>query len=373
MTGELFLYRSVAMVDLAQIRENYRIYRTHLSEKRIISVIKANAYGHGDIEVAKALAQEGADFFAVSNINEGIRLRESAITGEILILGYTPTELSHLVSKYNLSQAIVSEEHLAEALTDKNRRIKYPIAVDVGMRRIGLCPERVLTDIKNASEILKINGIFTHLPVADVPDSESVEYTQSEIDVFDAICREAERFGVELFHCQNSAAATSYSSKKSNCARMGISLYGYAPSSEVVLPSGVMPALEWKSMICRVFSVKKGESIGYGRSFFAQKDMTVATVTTGYADGYPRALSNRGYVIIKGEMCRVVGRVCMDMMMVDVSSVHDVKAGEEVVLLGHSGEKQVSADDIARWADTIPYEILTRISSRVARQYIDGK
>ncbi len=373
MTGELFLYRSVAEVDLTRLKRNYIIHKTYHRKRRIISIIKANAYGHGDVEVASALAEEGADFFAVSNINEGIRLRESGIGGEILILGYTPKELSHLIFRYNLSQAIVSEEHLAEAMAQRNREIKYHIAIDVGMRRIGLCPESAAENIKNASEVLQIKGIFTHLPIADTASADGVKYTAHEIAVFDEICRLSERFGIELFHCQNSAAAIFHSSKESNCVRLGISLYGYAPSSEVELPTGVTPALEWKSMICRVFSVRKGESIGYGRSFFAEKDMKVATVTTGYADGYPRALSNRGYVIIKGEMCRVVGRVCMDMMMVDVSSVAGVKAGEEVILLGRSGDKQISADDIARWADTIPYEILTRISSRVARQYTKGK
>ena len=373
MRSEFFSERSIAEIDLSVIKENYKIYKARTDAHSVIAVVKANAYGHGDAEVARALSEIGAEYFAVSNINEGVILRKNGISGNILILGYTPPLLSDLLREYKLEQTIVSEEHLSEIESRGKDGISYHIALDLGMKRIGIhCDdlEKAVRKIKNAAKVLKIKGIFTHFPSADTNDSASIELTARMISDFDTVCEGLDGIGIDCFHCQNSAAGLAYSSKYANTARLGITLYGYSPSSAVEIPAGIKPALTWKSLVCRVFSVTKGESIGYGRSFFADRNMRVATVTTGYADGYPRVLSNVGKIIINGSLCPIVGRICMDMMMVDISEIGNISVGCEVVLIGKSGAEKITADDLARGCGSISYEILCGISKRVKRVYI---
>ena len=372
MRSEFFSERSIAEIDLSVIKENYKIYKSRTDVDSVIAVIKANAYGHGDVEVARALSDIGAEYFAVANINEGIRLRKNGISGDILILGYTPPTLCDLLREYKLEQTIVSEEHLSEIENRGKDGVSYHVALDLGMKRIGInCDniERSVRKIKNAARALKIKGIFTHFPSADTNDSASIELTARMISDFDTVCEGLDGIGIDCFHCQNSAAGLVYSSKYANTARLGITLYGYPPSGAVEIPSGIKPALTWKSLVCRVFSVTKGKSIGYGRSFFAERDMCVATVTTGYADGYPRAASNKAKVLICGARCPIVGRICMDMMMADVTDAPKVAAGDTAVLIGRSGDENITAEHIASCADSISYEILTGISSRVKRVY----
>ncbi len=371
MNGELFLERSVAEIDLLQIRKNYRAYKDMAAGREIIAVVKANAYGHGDKEIASALSEEGVNFFAVSNINEGIRLRRGGIKGKILILGYTPESLSGTLLKQDLCQAIVSEEHLSRLLGRHPYPVKYHIALDLGMKRIGLSvknPRYTLERIKGACEKLKIEGIFTHFPVADSIAESDREFTMSEYKDFAQMAKSVREMGIKYAHCLNSAAGIVLG-EKDDYVRLGISLYGYAPSKDVALPSEIVPALSWKSLVCRVAKVEKGESIGYGRGYIANKSLQIATITTGYADGYPRLISNRGYVLIDGKRCPIVGKICMDMMMVDASSVPEVKAGDVAVLIGKSGDEELNADRLAEWSNSISYEILTGISSRVLRVY----
>lgn len=371
MNSELFLERSVAEIDLPGIRKNYRAYKELVAGQDIAAVVKANAYGHGDVRVASVLSEEGVSFFAVSNINEGKRLRENGIKGKILILGYTPSTLSEFLSKYNLSQTIVSEEHLCELLSAPKNSVKYHIALDLGMKRIGLSvknPTKAFENIKIASEKLKIEGIFTHFPVSDSLSESDREFTLKSYSIFSEIAEYVRAIGIEYTHCLNSSGGIVFKGGISPI-RLGISLYGYPPSSDIVLPRKITPVLCWKSLVCRVKKVEKGESIGYGRGYIANKTLQIATISTGYADGYPRALSNKGWVLIRGKECPIVGKICMDMMMVDVSEVLGVEVGDVAVLIGKSEEKELYADCLAQWADTISYEILTGISSRVARIY----
>ena len=374
MGNEFFSERSIAEVELSRIVQNYEIYKgATASGARIIAVVKADAYGHGDMQISRALEACGVDFFAVSNINEGIRLRENGISGEILILGYTPVRFSEELTYYRLSQAIVSEEHLRQIQDFGKNEACYHIALDLGMHRIGLnCNDisATVSKIKNAAKTLKIKGVFTHFPVADSTNPTDIEFTRSAVATFDEICARLSGLGIEHFHCQNSAAGLLHSSRCSNAIRLGISLYGYAPSSDIALPQGILPALSWKSRVACVLNVKKGESIGYGRSFVAERDMRVATITAGYADGYPRVLSNKGYVLINGSHARIVGRICMDMMMADASALDRVNAGDEVILIGESNGEKITADDLARGCGSISYEILCGISKRVKRVYI---
>ena len=373
MKDRSFLYRSWAEVNLEQIVRNYEIYKRSVGgSKRICSVVKADAYGHGDVEVSRALEAEGVDFFAVSNINEAVKLRKAGIKSDILVLGYTPpTHLSEL-SKHKIMQTIIDKNHVFELKKYAPRDAKYHLAIDTGMRRIGLSAEKldeITKEIQLAASHLKICGLFTHLAVADSGDFENKKITEKAISDFDNIAKEAKKMGIEVFHCQNSAGGLVHNSRECNAIRLGISLYGYPPSPDVKIPYGILPALSWNSMICHIFELKKGDSIGYGRSFVAPWSMKIATITTGYADGYPRALSNKGYVLINGCEAPVVGKVCMDMMMVDISAVLDVKVGDTAVLIGRAGDKEITARDIAEWADTISYEILIGISARVERVY----
>lgn len=373
MKGRPFLYRSWTEISLGQVVKNYKVYKESLEAgRKIIAVVKANAYGHGDAEVARVLEAEGINFLAVSNINEAVKLRKAGIKSDILVLGYTPPSHLEKLSKYRIMQTIVDKNHVFELKKYATDGVKYHLAIDTGMRRIGLdgkTQEETVKEIRLIASALNVCGLFTHLPAADSIKGEDVNFTEWSISYFDNIAKEAKKLGIEVFHCQNSAGGLLHNSKECNAVRLGISLYGYPPSPDVKLPQGILPALSWKSMVCHIFDVKKGESVGYGRSFIAPKNMKIATVTTGYADGYPRALSNRGYVLINGRFAAVVGRVCMDMMMVDVSDITDVRVGDAAVLIGRSGDKEITAEHIATWADTISYEVLCGISSRVERIY----
>ncbi|MBQ8320971.1 MAG: alanine racemase [Clostridia bacterium] len=360
-------------MDTGQIVKNYNVYKSALPGKaQIIAVVKANAYGHGDEEIARSLEAGGADFFAVSNINEAIRLRFGGISGEILVLGYTPPYFLPYLTEYDIIQTAVSEEHIEELKKYAPSGAKVHIAIDTGMKRIGLDSEdceRCVKIIKSATSALKITGVFTHFPVADSSHEADRRFTKQSLDKFRRIVTDVKPLGIELIHCLNSAGGIAYFDAPFNTVRLGISLYGYSPSPQIKLPLGIKPAMSWKTLVSAVIKVSKGEGVGYGRSFIASQNMRIATLTTGYADGYPRAASNKGFVLIKGKRARIVGRVCMDMMMVDVTDIPDVKMGDFAVIIGNSGTEVLSADDIAKCADSISYEILTGISARVERIY----
>ncbi len=365
MLNNFFLYRSWTVINIEQIVKNYIIYK-ETAKSDIIAVVKANAYGHGDSEVSHALEDAGVSFFAVSNIIEGINLRKSGVKGKILILGYTPKSHLYLLEEYSLIQTIVSEKYLEELKIYAPKDTEYHLAVDTGMHRIGIPAENTVKMLKNYEKTLKITGIFTHLSVADSEREEDKGFTDKSLDVFYEI---AESVKSKHIHCLNSAGGLKYNKTPFNTVRLGISLYGYPPSEDFILPKGIAPALEWKTKTACILDVKAGESIGYGRSYTAKRNMKVATLMTGYADGYPRMLSNKGKVLINGEFAHVVGKVCMDMMMVDVTDIKNVKPGDTAVLIGKSGDKKITADDIARPAETISYEILTGISARVQKLY----
>ncbi len=368
-----FLYRSWAEISTEQIIKNYKAYKSHIGNKsKIIAVVKANAYGHGDVRVSRALEDAGVNFFAVSNVFEAVRLREGGIRGNILILGYTPVSHLHLLAEHSLIGTVVSERHVSELVAHAPKNAEFHIAIDTGMHRIGLDLddlENTKNIIENAAKTLNITGMFTHLSVADSSSAEDNYFTEEAVYKFGSICREREGLGINNVHCLNSAGGLRYFNELFNTVRLGISLYGYSPSEDVDLPEEILPVLEWKTAVASVFKIKAGESVGYGRSFTAKRDMLIATLMTGYADGYPRALSGKGKVIINGKFASVVGRVCMDMMMVDVTDIEGVRAGDTATLIGCSGDKTVTADDLGREADTISYEILTGISERVERIY----
>jgi alanine racemase len=353
--------RCWAEIDLDALESNVRKIKKFCPGKKLIAVIKADAYGHGHVSIFKMLLQIGVSNFAVSNLIEAIELRELNREAKILILGYTDPQYADMLAKYNITQTILNLEHAKALNKNANSPIKCHIAVDTGMGRIGLRYDDSKLDTQ-ISEILLLRNIkathfFTHLAGADGTDDFSEEYTNFQ---HSEILRISEKFALP-FHCQNSAAATNLKLKGDHI-RVGISLYGISPDRKMPLPYELTPVMTLKTIISQVKILKMGDFVSYGMTYKAERPVKVATLTIGYADGYPRALSNKGLVYINGSKCPVIGRVCMDMVMVDITGVH-ADVGDEAELFG----KNILANDLADFADTIGYELVCGISKRVPR------
>ena len=363
--------RSWVEIDLIQLKRNYELYKKSQSSNReIMAVVKADAYGHGDRVVAKFLSDNGVRFYAVSNIDEAIHLRQTGVVGQILILGYTPVERAEELIQHDIIQALPSEEY-AEMLVVSGLPIKCQFALDTGMQRIGLNadhPDDCERVIRKYRSKLNLNGLFTHLCVADTPSEDS--FTEKQIALFESVCRRVADLDLPYCHCMNSAGGLWHQSEISCFSRLGIILYGLKPDYMSTLPDGIEPVLSWKSVVSMVKDIKPGDTVGYGRSYIVTQPMTIATIPTGYADGYSRLLSNKGYVLINGKKASIVGRVCMDQMMVDVTGIPDVHIDSDVVLIGKSGEEVITADDVAQIYGTIGYEIVCGINKRVTRVYL---
>lgn len=364
--------RSWAEIDIRQLQKNYEIYKLQLPKsKRIMAVVKADAYGHGDYQIAKALYEIGVRDFAVSNIQEAYALRKKGLSGEIMILGYTPPEYARELYEMNIIQAVLSEEY-AEALMKERFNVRCNIALDTGMNRIGLSTkniEKCSGIIRKYCSILNVNGLFTHLCVADTDNYESQNFTKKQIGVYESVLESISDLGLNYNHCLNSAGGLWHESKYTSIVRLGIIMYGLRPDYSNVLPVGIKPILQWKSVVSMVKWVEEGDTIGYGRGFMAHKRMKIATVSTGYADGYMRLMSNVGYTLINGKKAKIVGKICMDQFMVDVTEIQDVALGTEVVLLGKSEKETYYADDMAKNIGTIGYEVVCNIGKRVPRLY----
>lgn len=368
--------RSWTEIDLGIIRSNFDIYSGAIANEkmRIMPVVKADAYGHGDIEIAKMLQYAGVKQFAVSNIDETLHLRVNGINGKILVLGYTPVSMAKELFEHRITQTILSAEYAEDLkIAAADLPIECHAAIDTGMNRIGLNADTPLQCAKVIRRYLKcfaITGIFTHLCVADSMNAEDDAFTENQIEKFQNVVEQLQDIRFEYIHCMNSAGGLYSARQYGNMLILGIVMYGLKPDYLNIIPTGIKPALSWKSVISMVKTVYAGEYIGYGRTYEAHMDMQMATITTGYADGYPRSLSNLGYVLIDGSKANIVGRICMDQFMVDVSEIQDVHIGKEVVLLGKSGELELNADGMARMAGTIGYEIVCGISKRVPRKYV---
>lgn len=363
--------RSRVEISLPVLLRNLQIYRDHFSpDTEIMAVVKADAYGHGDRMISKFLSDYGVRHFAVSNIDEAIHIRDAGAEGQILILGYTPIDrVTELVS-YGITQTLLSEEY-AERIAQAGLPIKCQFKIDTGMRRIGLNaddPENCERIIREYAGKLNLTGLFTHLCVAATPEQN--EFTDKQISLFENIVFRVSDLHLPFCHCMNSAGGIWHHSDASCFARIGIILYGLKPDYMNMLPDGIKPVLSWKSVISMVKEVKPSDTIGYGRSFTVEHPMIIATIPTGYADGYSRFLSNKGWVLVNGHKAPIVGRVCMDQMMVDVTGISDVGFETEVVLIGKSGDEVITADDLANLIGTIGYEIVCGISKRVERVYV---
>ena len=362
--------RCWAEVDLAQLVANLRSYRSHLqADTPVIAVVKADAYGHGAIPVSGALWAEGIRHFAVATLAEGAELRAALPDARILILGYTPPEDAAELIRYRLVQTLVGREYAESLAAAARETIDCCYAVDTGMRRIGLDaaePDQTEAAIRALPPPLRLRGLITHLCVADAPDDAAARaFTEQQIFLFEALQRRVSDLDMSFSHCLNSAGGLYCGAH--GPVRLGIMLYGLRADASVPLPEGMRPALTWKCRVAMVKSIRMGDSVGYGRTWTADRDRRIATLTVGYADGYSRTLSNRGWVLLHGRRAPVVGRVCMDQMMVDVSDIPETAMGDTAVLLGTDGRETITADDMAALTGTIGYEVVCDISPRVPR------
>lgn len=368
--------RVTAEINLNAIVQNYEEIKKLLSPgTRILPVIKADAYGHGAIEVAKALIKAGSDYFAVAIYEEAMMLREHGINAPILIMGYTVPGLIPDVVRYNIAQTVFTQE-MAQAISNvaliQNKVAKIHIKIDTGMGRIGFHPDHTaITCIKNISRMpgLEIEGIYTHLSSADEKDKS---FTFRQIFVFLDFAAQLENAGVSIpiRHTANSACIIDIREGHLDMVRPGLSLYGMYPSEDVNKPIlGLKPAMTLKSQIVYIKDMEPGMPVSYGRTFITEKNSRIATIPVGYADGYPRRLSSKGRVIIKGQYAPIAGRICMDQFMVDVTHIPGVNTGDEVILMGSDGRLSVTAEEIAEITGTINYEVVCNISERVPRVY----
>lgn len=376
-----FLKRTWAEIHLDRLAVNVNNYKKYLPEStELLCVVKASCYGHADLAVCPYLEKElGVGWFAVSNADEALRLRNMGIMGEILVLGYTPPEAVPELADHNIIQTITDERY-AEDINAcvAGTPIRCHAAIDTGMTRIGLrgTPEEIAASLYRISDMddILLDGIFTHYAVADSSDPDCASYTAAQTEKFFAVRDEAEKLGVQLrqCHCLNSAGGVYSPDGRSTLARLGIILYGLYPDPATPLPFEPEPVMELYSTVSQVKRIEAGEYVSYGRTFRADKPMTIATVTCGYADGYPRALSNKGEVLIRGKRAKIIGRICMDQFMIDVTDIEGVSSHDTVTLIGGKGNDRITADDIAAWAGTIGYEITCGITSRVPRVVFRG-
>lgn len=367
-------YRGVAEINLGAIKKNTK-YLTSLLPKgaETVAVIKADAYGHGAKEVCRELC-DTVSAFAVATPEEAHEILDISCGKDVYILGYVRHDEFAFCAKSGVIPAIFSYEDALECSATAQaigKTVRINIKVDTGMGRIGF-----FADEESADTVAKIAalphislyGLFTHLSTSDCADkSYAIEQTEKFKDFIGLCAKKGVKF--EKIHCANSAAAIAMPESVGNQFRIGISLYGYLPSNEVTLYEKLIPAMTFKSHVVFVKKIKKGDAVGYGRTFIAEHDTEIATVPIGYADGYPRALSNKGRVIVNGKYAKIVGRVCMDMFMIDVTGL-GVSVGDSVTLIGKDGECEVDADEIASLSDTISYEILCGIGKRIPRRYV---
>jgi alanine racemase len=386
-----------AEIDLDAAESNFNLIKSKLPRKTdICCVVKANAYGHDDSALSHLYETLGAKMFAVSNIYEAQKLRQCrsgfsagccvcrenpdicdkrGIKGEILILGYTHEDFAPKLIDLDIIQTVTGFDH-AKAINDRieSGKLRIHIKVDTGMGRLGI----KLNDFESAKrEIMMIDalpnlitdGIFTHFASADSPVDEAIDFTSAQKECFFYLVRQCEIEGIAFrsAHCLNSAGTIMYSDRRSTLCRVGISLYGLMPDVHMKQPFKLKPVMSLHSLVSQIKPLYAGETVSYGRSFTAMSDMVTAVIPVGYADGYPRSLSNKGYMLINGCKAYILGRVCMDQTVVDITNIPGVTINTPVTVIGKNGEIFLTADDLAQIAGTIGYEITCGIGLRVPR------
>ncbi|MCZ8521766.1 MULTISPECIES: alanine racemase [Paenibacillus] len=368
-----------AEISLDAIEHNTRMTKAALTPScRFMAVVKADGYGHGAAETARAALRGGADYLAVAFVDEGLQLRRAGITAPVLVLGYTPPHAVEAAVRYGLTLTVFTDDVLAEAIACTDRlAMPLPVhfKVDTGMTRIGVTSAADLVRLvrtASASRYVLAEGLFTHFACADGPDDA---YTREQFAAFDA-CRDALResgLHVPLHHCCNSAATLRYPELHLDMVRFGISLYGLMPSEDCrEYGRYLIAAMSLRTRIVSLRRIPAGRTVSYGGTFTAQRETLIATLPAGYADGLSRRLSGRGCALLRGQRAPIAGRVCMDQTMLDVTDVPGVELGDEVTLFGLAGGSVLPVDEVAELMETIPYETVCLIGKRVPRVYTRG-
>lgn len=363
-----------AEINLDAVAHNVQVAKANLKPStKLCAVVKADAYGHGAVRVAQEAARNGADFLAVALLQEAVKLRDAGIDIPILILGSMLPEVAEIVVRYNLSHAVFDEERLYAlnaAALKLHSKAKIHIAVDTGMHRIGV-------HVRNAGKFavlaaslpgIEVEGVFSHFATADGDDKEYAAYQYAR---FQEALQLIEEAGVKIpiRHIANSAALSELQEYQLDMVRQGITLYGLHPAHMIDCYKDFEPVMTVKSRVAFLKTLAAGQTIGYGRTYTLTRTSKIATVPIGYADGVSRRLSNRGYMLIDGHKAPIIGRVCMDQVMLDVTDVPGVKLGDEVIVFGG---RDLPMELVAEWADTICYEVVCAVSPRVPREYVRG-
>jgi alanine racemase len=366
-----------AEINLKNLAYNFRLVKKLVGPKvKILVPVKADGYGHGLVAISETLQGLGVDYLGVASLDEGILLRRSGLTIPVLVLSAVLADNIKPLLDYNLTQAVCAKE-LARGLNQeaKKRNVlaRVHIKVDTGMRRIGVGYDKAYSFIKEVARLsnIRIEGVFTHFPCAD----NNPCFTEEQIRLFDALILRLEKTGIEipLRHASNSLGVINYPRGHFNLVRPGLMIYGLRPegrlSSEGGLRPKLKPLLSLRTKIVYLKTVPKGSGISYGHTYVTPQAMRVATLPIGYGDGYPRSLSNKASCLISGREAKIVGRICMDQLMVDVTKIKNVKIGQEAVLIGRQKDKSITVEELAKLAGTIPYEIVCNLGDRIRRIY----
>ncbi|TKJ31527.1 MAG: alanine racemase [Chloroflexi bacterium B3_Chlor] len=367
-------------IDLGAIANNVRQLKRMVGDGvGIIATLKGDAYGHGAIKVARTALANGVDMLGVACLSEAVTLRRADITAPILILGYTPAWQAREAVLNDVTVTVFSLDvarALSRAADDLNSEVRVHVKVDTGMGRLGILPHEVLDFVREAKDLpgLVVEGIFTHLAIADIPDAHNVqgwgrEYTRKQLRSFQGVLQELEASGVHIphIHAANSAAIIAFPESHFNMVRPGIAIYGLDPSSQIPRPAGFEPALSFKSQVAQVKELPSGSYVSYGCTYRTEAPTRIAVIPVGYADGFRRGPHNWGEVLVKGRRAPLVGSVCMDQSMIDVTDIPGVRQGDEVVLIGQQGGDRITVGEVAERLGTINYEVVSEILARVPR------
>ena len=358
-------------VDLEAIAHNVRRVAELVGDDvTVLAILKADGYGHGAVRVARTALNNGARYLGVASINEGAVLRQAGISAPVLVLGYTPAWQARELVLNDLSATVFNLEvaqALSRAARELDNSVRVHIKVDTGMGRLGLLPDEVVPFARRLQELpgLVLEGIFTHFSVAD----SDPEYTRWQIERFRGVLAALGEAGIEppLVHAANSAAILTLPESHFRMVRLGIAMYGLHPSAEVRCPPDFRPALAFKTQVAQVKTLPPGSYVSYGNTYRTEGEQRIAVLPVGYADGFRRAPRHWGEVLVRGQRAPIVGRVCMDQTMIDVTAIPDVRQGDEVVLIGEQGSERITAEDVAQRLGTISYEVVSEILARVPR------
>jgi alanine racemase len=359
-------------VDLEAVAHNARQVKEIVGDEvEILAVLKADAYGHGAVTVARTALNNGVSFCGVASVNEAIKLRDGGVAAPILVLGYTPAWLARDALLHDVTLTLYdldAARAFSRAAADLRRKARVHIKVDTGMGRLGLLPEQVVSFVEQVRDqpCLELEGMFTHFSVAD---DEDLSYSRWQLARFDEVLQQLAEIGVSFrfVHAANSAALLRLPEARFSMVRLGLAMYGLKPSPNVPLPPGFNPALAWKTTVAQVKTLPAGSYVSYGNTYRTEGEETIAVIPVGYADGFRRAPTRWEAVLVRGRRAPIVGRVCMDQTMISVSHIPNVRAGDEVVLIGRQGEDEISAEEVAEWLGTINYEVVSEILARVPR------